>query len=103
MLCVENYWNHISDLEHMDGIPQSTIWYFRYLNESWMNLASKQPWLSPEQVFLIDIPSKSDLNSSLSLIESQQGSISLGFIQISQVKAETKSTYNSENSGEKSL
>ena len=26
------------------------------------------------------IPSKSDLNSSLSLIESQQGSISLGFI-----------------------
>jgi len=34
----------------MDGIPQSTIWYFRYLNESWMNLASKQPWLSPEQI-----------------------------------------------------
>jgi len=34
----------------MDRIPQSTIWYFRYLNESWMILASKQPWLSPEQI-----------------------------------------------------
>ena len=34
----------------MAEVPQSTIWYFRYLGESWMKVASKQPWLSPDQV-----------------------------------------------------
>jgi len=34
----------------MGEVPQSTVWYFRYLGESWMKLASKQPWLSPDQI-----------------------------------------------------
>lgn len=34
----------------MAEVPQSTVWYFRYLNESWMKLASKQPCLSPDQI-----------------------------------------------------
>ena len=34
----------------MAEVPQSTVWYFRYLGESWMKLAAKQPWLSPDQV-----------------------------------------------------
>ena len=39
-----------SELVRMGEVPQSTVWYFRFLSETWMKLASKQPWLSPDQV-----------------------------------------------------
>ena len=53
--------------------------------------APSQPVLSfyiNMDLITVDVPSKSDLNSSLSLIESQQGSISLVIYLVFQVKAE---------------